>query len=71
MKCATDNLIIPAFPTRKWICSNLGLSAEEVKRMDYEEQIQRHPGFGKPVKYYGHSVRDFLEGRASGRRPKI
>jgi len=68
VRCATDDLVVPAFPTRKWICENLDLSMKEVRRMDDEDQIARHPGFGKPVKYYGHSVRDFMEGRASVRR---
>ena len=67
-KCAADDLVIPVFPTRKWIQKHLGLSVEEVKRMDAEKMIRRHPGFGSPVKYYGESVREFIEGRPAGRR---
>ena len=68
MECATDHLVIPPFPTRKWIVDNLELSMKEVRRMDEEGLINRHPGFGKPVKYYGHSVRDFMQGRVTPRR---
>ena len=63
MTLSTDNLVIPAFPTRNWLIENLGLTRMEIRRLDEEGLLKRHPGFGKPVKYYGHSVREFLTGR--------
>ena len=65
--CELDQVVIPPLPTRRQVGLLLGLSMEEVKRLDYEQQIRRHPGFGKPIRYVGGSIRDFAEGKVKGK----
>jgi hypothetical protein len=54
---------IPVFPTRKEVAACLGLTVEEVRRLDYNGHIRRCESFPHPVRYYGWSVRDFVLGK--------
>jgi hypothetical protein len=65
MTCASDQMVIPVFVTRKWVVAHLGLSMKEVIRMDDEGQLKRSMVSGKPVKYHGWSVRKLMETTAN------